>query len=135
MPRRHGLATLDDEHVLTITLNRPDRMNAFNQPMPTTSRAVALGTDHDDVHAIVLRPTATRVLQRRRRGELYFRPENPIFEDTRDSRSTEAEPLLQAAERRRARHRRGGRLLMAQRGRHRRRHDERQFFEPTSRSA
>lgn len=77
------LAELADEHVLTVTLNRPDKMNSFNQPMlddfVTLWRWARIA---DDVHAIVLRANGERAfcsgvdVQ-----ELYFRPDNPIFED------------------------------------------------------
>jgi enoyl-CoA hydratase/carnithine racemase len=77
------LATLDDEHVLTVTLNRPDRLNAFNQPMLDDFVALwRYARLADDVRAIVLRANGDRAfcsgvdVQ-----ELYFRPDNPLFED------------------------------------------------------
>ena len=52
---------LGDDHVATITLNRPDKLNAFNQAMLDEFVAVwdAVRTD-DAVHAVVLRANGDR---------------------------------------------------------------------------
>jgi enoyl-CoA hydratase len=44
-----------DDRVATITLNRPERLNAIVEPMPTEIReAVERANDDDDVHVIVV---------------------------------------------------------------------------------
>jgi enoyl-CoA hydratase len=44
-----------DDRVATITLNRPERLNAINQAMPSEIRtAVEAANDDDDIHVIVL---------------------------------------------------------------------------------
>lgn len=50
-----------NEHIATVTLNRPDKLNAFNQPMLDEFRDLwhRLGED-DDVHVIVLRAAGDR---------------------------------------------------------------------------
>ncbi|WP_336881037.1 enoyl-CoA hydratase/isomerase family protein [Rhodococcus globerulus] len=54
------IAELKD-HVLTITLNRPDRMNSFNDTMLFEFRSLwRYADDHDDVHVIVLRANGDR---------------------------------------------------------------------------
>src|SRR5258708_536709 len=54
------LSTSDD-HVATITLSRPDRLNSFNQVMATEiSSAWAKIRDDDQVRAVVLRAAGTR---------------------------------------------------------------------------
>lgn len=55
------LATLDDDHVLTVTLDRPDRLNAFNQAMlEDFGELWRFSSATDDVHAIVLRANGDR---------------------------------------------------------------------------
>ncbi|MGE0881205.1 MAG: enoyl-CoA hydratase/isomerase family protein [Acidimicrobiia bacterium] len=50
-----------DDHVATITLNRPDRMNSFNQQMLMDMAAAWQQIRHDDdVHAVVLRAAGDR---------------------------------------------------------------------------
>ncbi|AZG45923.1 enoyl-CoA hydratase/isomerase family protein [Gordonia insulae] len=50
-----------DEHVLTITLNRPDRMNSFTNEMRAEFRSLwAFAAETDDVHVIVLRAAGDR---------------------------------------------------------------------------
>ncbi|MGC5255693.1 enoyl-CoA hydratase/isomerase family protein [Gordonia sp. DT218] len=50
-----------DEHVLTITLNRPDRMNSFTNQMRAEFRSLwAFASETDDVHVIVLRAAGDR---------------------------------------------------------------------------
>nr|WP_085948720.1 enoyl-CoA hydratase/isomerase family protein [Gordonia rhizosphera] len=50
-----------DEHVLTITLNRPERMNSFTNTMREEFRQIwAMAREDDDVHAIVLRGAGER---------------------------------------------------------------------------
>ncbi|MCU1692378.1 MAG: dpgD 3 [Frankiales bacterium] len=54
------LASLED-HVLTVTLNRPDRLNSFNQPMLDDFTALwAFAARTDDVHVVVLRAAGDR---------------------------------------------------------------------------
>lgn len=49
------------EHVLTITLNRPDRLNSFNDAMRAEFRALwRFADDEDDVHVIVLQANGDR---------------------------------------------------------------------------
>jgi acyl-CoA synthetase (AMP-forming)/AMP-acid ligase II/enoyl-CoA hydratase/carnithine racemase len=50
-----------DAHVATVTLNRPDRLNSFNQTM-TEEIAAVWGQirDDDDVHVVVLRAAGDR---------------------------------------------------------------------------
>ena len=49
------LADLGPDHVLTVTLNRPERLNAFNQPMLDDFRTIwRFAREIDFVHAIVL---------------------------------------------------------------------------------
>lgn len=55
------LAELGDDHVLTVTLNRPQRLNSFNQAMLDDFAALwAYARAADDVHAIVLRGEGER---------------------------------------------------------------------------
>ncbi|MBH0123584.1 enoyl-CoA hydratase/isomerase family protein [Rhodococcus sp. CX] len=50
-----------DDHVLTITLNRPDRMNSFTNEMRSEFRALwAYAAETDDVHVVVLRASGER---------------------------------------------------------------------------
>jgi enoyl-CoA hydratase/carnithine racemase len=50
-----------DDHVATITLNRPDALNAFNRTMcEELSRAWRLVKLDDAVHAVVLRASGDR---------------------------------------------------------------------------
>ena len=45
-----------DDHVATITLNRPDAMNSFNEAMCNDfERAWKHIRENDDIHAVVLR--------------------------------------------------------------------------------
>nr|WP_268904163.1 enoyl-CoA hydratase/isomerase family protein [Candidatus Frankia alpina] len=56
-------ATLGDDHVLTLTLtlNRPDRLNSFNQEVLDDFRAIwDFATGTDDVHVIALRAQGER---------------------------------------------------------------------------
>lgn len=49
------------DHVATITLNRPDRLNAFNQTMVDEFRAIWEGVRADDeIHVVVLRAAGER---------------------------------------------------------------------------
>jgi enoyl-CoA hydratase/carnithine racemase len=49
------------EHVATITLNRPDRMNAFDQTMVDEFRAIWQRIrQEDDIHVVVLRAAGDR---------------------------------------------------------------------------
>lgn len=55
------LAELDEDHVLTLTLNRPERLNAFNQTMLEEFRALWLWAGTEEfVHAVVLRAAGER---------------------------------------------------------------------------
>ncbi|WP_084508591.1 enoyl-CoA hydratase/isomerase family protein [Nocardia pseudovaccinii] len=60
----NGLATVIAElnnHVLTITLNRPDRLNSFNDAMREEFKALwRFADDEDDVHVIVLQANGDR---------------------------------------------------------------------------
>ncbi len=50
-----------DDHVATITLNRPDRLNCFNQQMLDEFGQVwRMVREDDDVHAVVLRANGER---------------------------------------------------------------------------
>ncbi|WP_019546593.1 enoyl-CoA hydratase/isomerase family protein [Streptomyces sulphureus] len=50
-----------DAHVATLTLNRPERLNCFNEKMATeVAEAWALVRDDDDIHAAVLRANGER---------------------------------------------------------------------------
>ena len=50
-----------DDHVATITLNRPERLNAFNQLMAgEVTEAWLTIRDDDDIHAVVLRANGDR---------------------------------------------------------------------------
>jgi enoyl-CoA hydratase/carnithine racemase len=77
------LADLDTGGVLTVTLNRPDRMNSFNQAMLDDFRALwEYARLDDDVRAIVLRANGERAFCSGvdvREG--IFRPENPWSEE------------------------------------------------------
>ncbi|GAA3137528.1 hypothetical protein GCM10020255_013040 [Rhodococcus baikonurensis] len=54
------IAELED-HVLTITLNRPERMNSFTNEMRSEFRALwDYASETDDVHVIVLRASGER---------------------------------------------------------------------------
>jgi enoyl-CoA hydratase/carnithine racemase len=59
-----GLSTVIaelDEHVLTITLNRPERMNSFTNVMREEFRSIwEFARETDDVHVIVLRGAGER---------------------------------------------------------------------------
>jgi enoyl-CoA hydratase/carnithine racemase len=51
----------DRDHVATITLNRPERMNAFNETMATEISSVwETIRDDDDVHSVVLRAAGSK---------------------------------------------------------------------------
>lgn len=51
----------DTDHVATITLNRPDRLNAFNRTMcEEMQQAWRLVKRHESVHAVVLRSAGDR---------------------------------------------------------------------------
>ncbi|WP_193043640.1 enoyl-CoA hydratase/isomerase family protein [Mycolicibacterium baixiangningiae] len=51
----------DTDHVATITLNRPDRLNAFNRTMcEEIQQAWRLVKQHESVHAVVLRASGDR---------------------------------------------------------------------------
>ncbi|WP_197373939.1 enoyl-CoA hydratase/isomerase family protein [Mycolicibacterium baixiangningiae] len=51
----------DTDHVATITLNRPDRLNAFNRTMcEEMQQAWRLVKQHESVHAVVLRASGDR---------------------------------------------------------------------------
>lgn len=68
------------EHVLTITLNRPHKLNAFNQPMMDEFKALwSYAADDDNVHVVVLRAAGDRAFST---GvdviEKYDEPENPF---------------------------------------------------------
>jgi enoyl-CoA hydratase/carnithine racemase len=60
----NGLTTVIAElkdNVLTITLNRPDRMNAFNDAMRAEFKSLwRFADDEDDVHVMVLRANGDR---------------------------------------------------------------------------
>ncbi|NNH70850.1 enoyl-CoA hydratase/isomerase family protein [Nocardia uniformis] len=60
----NGLTTVTaglKDHVLTVTLNRPERMNSFNDAMRAEFKALWRFTaDEDDVHVIVLRANGDR---------------------------------------------------------------------------
>lgn len=60
--RRYDTILVDlDEHVATVTLNRPDRLNAFNETMVAEfGRLWAWVRDDDDVHAVVIRAAGDR---------------------------------------------------------------------------
>lgn len=77
------LADLDTAGVLTVTLDRPDRLNAFNQAMLDDFKALwEYARLDDDVHAIVLRANGERAFSSGvdvRDG--IFRPENPWSEE------------------------------------------------------
>lgn len=50
-----------DDHVLTITLNRPERLNSFTDEMRAEFRQLwALAAESDDVHVVVLRANGER---------------------------------------------------------------------------
>ncbi|MEQ8348388.1 MAG: crotonase/enoyl-CoA hydratase family protein [Sneathiellaceae bacterium] len=52
----HSLAYAVDDRIATITLNRPERLNAIDDHMPgEIRRAVALANDDDAVHVIVVK--------------------------------------------------------------------------------
>lgn len=52
---------VDDEHVATITLNRPDKLNSFNEAMAAElAVAWARVRDDDAIHAVVLRANGER---------------------------------------------------------------------------
>ncbi|MBY8857452.1 enoyl-CoA hydratase/isomerase family protein [Nocardia sp. CA2R105] len=56
-----GLEVHEQDRVATITLNRPDRLNAFDRTMCTEmARAWQLLRTDDSVHAVVLRAAGTR---------------------------------------------------------------------------
>lgn len=55
------LVELGEDHVLTVTLNRPEKLNAFNQSMlDDFSKVWAFAKATDDVHVIVLRAAGDR---------------------------------------------------------------------------
>lgn len=55
------LAELGEDHVLTVTLNRPERLNAFNQAtLDDFASLWRYASDEEDVHAIVLRAEGER---------------------------------------------------------------------------
>jgi enoyl-CoA hydratase/carnithine racemase len=55
------LVEAGDDHVLTVTLNRPERMNAFNDQMcEEFSELWRVVRETDDIHAVVLRAAGDR---------------------------------------------------------------------------
>lgn len=62
MPEVYQTVIVDvADHVATITLNRPDRLNAFNQTMVDEFKAIwAWVRDEDDVRVVVLRAAGDR---------------------------------------------------------------------------
>lgn len=55
------LYEIDDEHVATVTLNRPDKLNSFNMAMRRDFRRLWRDVqDNDAVHAVVLRAAGDR---------------------------------------------------------------------------
>jgi enoyl-CoA hydratase/carnithine racemase len=77
------LFDVDSDGVATITLNRPDVMNCFNQQMlDEFSRIWQLCRAEDDIHAIVLRAAGEHAFSTgvdRKQGR--FRHPNPLSED------------------------------------------------------
>jgi enoyl-CoA hydratase/carnithine racemase len=71
------------DHVATITLNRPEVMNCFNQPMLDEFGEIwRICRSEDDIHAIVLRAAGDRAFSTgvdRKQGR--FRHPNPLSED------------------------------------------------------
>ena len=52
---------IGDDHVATLTLNRPDAMNSFNETMAAEIVEVwGVARDTDDIHAVVLRSEGER---------------------------------------------------------------------------
>lgn len=52
---------IDDDHVATITLNRPDRLNSFNETMANEFVEIWQRVKHtDSIHAVVLRANGDR---------------------------------------------------------------------------
>ena len=74
---------LDDDHVATITLNRPEVMNCFNQQMLDEFGLIwRRCRDDDDIHAVVLRANGDRAFSTgvdRKQGR--FRHPNPLSEE------------------------------------------------------
>lgn len=61
LPSLTTVVAEEREHVLTVTLNRPERLNAFNQAMLDEFRLIwAHAQTTDDVHVIVLRAAGDR---------------------------------------------------------------------------
>ena len=55
------LYQVDDDHVATVTLNRPDKLNSFNMAMRQDFRQLWRDIQDDDaVHAVVLRAAGDR---------------------------------------------------------------------------
>lgn len=71
------------DHIATITLNRPQVMNCFNQPMlDEFSEIWRICRHEDDIHAVVLRAAGERAFSTgvdRKLGR--FRHPNPLSED------------------------------------------------------
>jgi enoyl-CoA hydratase/carnithine racemase len=71
------------DHVATITLNRPEVMNCFNQPMLDEFGEIwRICRGNDDIHAIVLRAAGERAFSTgvdRKQGR--FRHPNPLSEE------------------------------------------------------
>lgn len=72
-----------EEHVATITLNRPEVMNCFNQPMlDEFGRIWRTCREEDDIRAVVLRAAGDRAFSTgvdRKQGR--YRHHNPLSED------------------------------------------------------
>ncbi|NED69945.1 enoyl-CoA hydratase/isomerase family protein, partial [Streptomyces sp. SID10244] len=50
-----------DDHVLTLTLNRPERLNSFTDTMRTEFRQIwDHAREQDDIHVVVLRAAGDR---------------------------------------------------------------------------
>ncbi len=69
-----------DDHVATITLNRPDQLNSFNDAMGREMRwAWETVRDTDDIHAVVLRANGDRAFSTGvdiKGGATWFRCDN-----------------------------------------------------------
>ena len=82
---------IDDENrVRTLTLNRPEALNAFNEALYDATAEALLAAAEDPEVAVVLLTGAGRGVQRRHRSRPRCRPASPIPTSLRASTASPA---------------------------------------------
>ena len=119
---RRSVYETSDDHVATITLNRPEVLNAFDRQMCEEMRdAWQLVKDDPSVHAVVLRAAGDRAFCAGLDTKQAVRPARRRVEPRRSRRAAQPEVAagVEAGGLRGARDLHRGRVLLRQRSRHR----------------